>query len=134
MLVLAGSATLVAVQLDEGAPVFVGMGLDGRLAHGGEDPLTANAVMLAVDPNGSPVRVCVDGTFIGDATLDPRSPTSIDALFAKLVAYCKTTTCASTIAVGPFGSAQDLAILAEAAFRAGTPRLLIGADASCGAQ
>ncbi|HEX7700217.1 MAG TPA: hypothetical protein VF403_05835, partial [Kofleriaceae bacterium] len=130
-LVLAGSATLIGIQIDTGAPLFAGMGLDGRLAHGGEDAFTADAVMLAVDPSGSPVRACVDGKFVADASVDPKS---VDDLFAKLAAYCKTATCSSTIAVGPFGSARDLATLAEAAFRAGTPRLLIGADASCGAQ
>jgi hypothetical protein len=131
LLVLSGSATLVGIQIDAGAPLFAGMGLDGRLAHGGEDAFTADAVMLAVDPSGSPVRACVDGKFVADAPVDPKS---VDALFAKLAAYCTTAKCSTTIAVGPFGSAQDLATLAEAAFRAGTPRLLIGADASCGAQ
>src|SRR5664279_5486477 len=108
LLVLAGSATLVGVQIDAGAPLFAGMGLDGRLAHGGEDAFTADAVMLAVDPSGSPVRACVDGKFVADATVEPKS---VDTLFAKLAAYCKTATCSSTIAVGPFGTAQDLATL-----------------------
>jgi hypothetical protein len=131
MLVLAGSATLVGVELDGGAPVFAGMGLDGRLGHGGEDGIDAGSVMLAIDPSGSPVRACVDGRFIGDAALEPKA---LDTLFGKLAATCKTRKCSTTIAVGPFGSSRDLAQIAEAAFRAGTPRVLLGSDASCGAQ
>ena len=73
LLVLAGSATLVGIQIDNGAPLFAGMGLDGRLGHGGEDALTADAVMLAVDPSGSPVRACVDGKLVADASVDPKS-------------------------------------------------------------
>jgi hypothetical protein len=131
MLVLSGSATVIAVQLDGGAPVFAGMGLDGRLGHGGEDPIDADAVMLAIDPSGAPVRACIDGGFIGDAELEPKA---LDGLFAKLAAQCKTRTCSTTLAVGPWGSSRDLAAIAEAAFRAGTPRVVLGSDASCGAQ
>ena len=131
MLVLAGSATVVAIQLDAGAPVFAGMGLDGRLGRGGEDPVDADPVMLAIDPSGAPVRACIDGGFVSDAALEPKA---LDDLFGKLATQCKTRTCSTTFAVGPWGSARDLAVIAEAAFRAGTPRVVLGSDASCGAQ
>ena len=106
------NAVVVAVKVDAGAPVFMGVGFDARTSSRGDgEP-------IAIDVRGTP-RACADGEAFATGT--PQQ------LAAALAARCKTDPC-GTLAI-PLGgdlTTKDLLPYVLAARDAGLSRIVVG--------
>ncbi|HUS27053.1 MAG TPA: hypothetical protein VMZ53_01040 [Kofleriaceae bacterium] len=106
------AATLVALKTESGSPVFIAMGRDGRTREKDYAPL------LAIEREKDSVKSCVDGEARGTA---PQA--EIETLLQTLARSCDPKPCPATLSIALGGTMQDLAAAADAARRAGLPRI-----------
>jgi hypothetical protein len=106
------AATLVAVKTDPGPPVFIAMGRDGRTREKDYAPL------LAIEHEKDSVKSCVDNQ---SRATSPKA--EIETLLRTLANSCDPKPCPATLSIALSGTMQDLAAAADAARRAGLPRI-----------
>jgi hypothetical protein len=106
------AATLVALKTDPGAPIFIAMGRDGRTREKDYAPL------FAIERDKDNVKSCADDAERGTA---PKA--EIETLLQTLAKSCDPKPCPATLSITLGGTMQDLATAADAARRAGLPRI-----------
>lgn len=105
-------ATLVALESDSGSPVFIAMGLDGRMREKDYAP------MLGIQHVKDDVKSCVDKEARGTA---PKA--EVETLLQTLANACDPKPCPATLSIALGGTMQDLAADADAARRAKLTRI-----------
>jgi hypothetical protein len=106
------AATVVALKTDSGPPIFIAMGRDGRTREKDYAPL------FAIEQEKDSVKSCADDEERGTA---PKA--EVATLLQTLAKSCDPKPCPSTLSITLGGTMQDLAIAADAARRAGLPRI-----------
>jgi len=100
------------VKSDAGAPVFVAMGRDGRTREQDYAPL------IAITHEKDNVKSCISEEARGTA---PKA--EVQTLLQTLANSCDPKPCPATLSIALGGTMQDLAADADAARRAGLPRM-----------
>jgi hypothetical protein len=123
-----GDATLIALQGDARAPVFLGMGRSTFALGDPHDDINAVDVSLEVDRTqlAACVRMDAQSAPLGD-------PDAVRAVLANLAVRCKTARCASTVGLTleGGGTVGALAEVIDAIRHAGFSRVLIGGGIGC---
>jgi hypothetical protein len=106
------AATLVALKTEAGAPVFIAMGRDGRTRE------KDYAQAMAITHDKDNVKSCIDGA---ERATAPKA--EVQTLLQTLANSCDPKPCPATLSIALGGTMQDLAADADAARRAGLPRM-----------
>lgn len=123
-----GEPTLLALAVDHGPPVFLGLARSAHALGDDHDVPGAADVMLELDAHR--LSACVGGSS-QDAALSDRA--AQDALLAKVASRCRKVRCSSSIGLALDGEARaaDLLPVVDVIRRAGFARIVIGSPLGC---